>query len=259
MPALRPIASAILHHHERFDGGGYPSGLRGEQIPLEARIICVVDAFSAMVSDRPYRTPLSPEEACAELERCAGTQFDPGVVKIFVEEVRRRPPVPQDERPDVADPELEVHREAGEPVLGQGPLALIDNLTMLYTRRYLHEVANAEAQRAEVQGRPFGVVLVDLADIAEVNSLRGYAAGDDEIRATARVLQTIAAKRQAVACRYSGNRLALLVPDSDEASIELLAAETAIEVGDGSRTSSSAWRPGDSGDAVVTRARAGLD
>ena len=53
--ALRPIAPAVLHHHEHFDGGGYPSGPRGEQIPLEARIICVADAFSAMVSERPYR------------------------------------------------------------------------------------------------------------------------------------------------------------------------------------------------------------
>ncbi len=259
VPALRSMAAAVLHHHERFDGDGYPSGLRGEQIPLEARIICVVDAFSAMISERTYSAPLSPEEACAELERYAGTQFDPGVVKIFVEEVRRKPPVLQGERADVlADAELEVHREAGEPVLGQGPLAVIDNLTMLYTRRHLHEVANAEAHRAAVQGRPFGVVMVDLVGIAEVNRLRGYAAGDDEIRNAARVLQAIAAPRDATACRYSGSRLALVVPGIDEKHAELLATETAEEIGDGSRAASSAWRAGDTGDSVVARARAGL-
>ena len=85
VPALRPIAPAVLHHHEQFDGGGYPSGLRGQQVPLEARIICVADAFSAMVLERTYRAPVSPEEACAELERCARTQFDPRIVRVFVE------------------------------------------------------------------------------------------------------------------------------------------------------------------------------
>ena len=258
VPALRPIAAAVLHHHERFDGNGYPSGLRGEQIPLEARIICVADAFSAMVSERTYREPVDADEACAELERCAGTQFDPGIVRVFVEEVRRNPPAPQDQRPSVEDPELEVRREAGEPVLGQGPLATIDNLTMLYTRRHLHEVANAEAQRAVVQGRTFGVVLVELTGISEVNRLKGYAAGDEEIRAAARTLQEIAARREATACRYGGSRLALLVPDIDEVSAELLAAETAEEIGRDSRAAAATWRPGETGDAVVSRARAGL-
>jgi diguanylate cyclase (GGDEF)-like protein len=258
VPALRPIAAAVLHHHERFDGNGYPSGLRGEQIPLEARIIGVADAFSAMVSERTYREPVNPDEACAELELCAGTQFDPGIVRVFVEEVRRNPPARQDQRPSVEDPELEVLREAGEPVLGQGPLATIDNLTMLYTRRHLHEVANAEAQRAVVQDRTFGVVLVELKGVSEVNRLRGYAAGDEEIRAAARTLQEIAARRGATACRYGGSRLALVVPDIDEVSAELLAAETAAEIGRDSRAAAATWRPGETGDAVVSRARAGL-
>jgi diguanylate cyclase (GGDEF)-like protein len=211
-----------------------------------------------MVSDCTYRAPLSPDEARAELERCAGTQFDSKIVRVFVEEVRRKPPVVQDKAQIVDDPELEVRREAGEPVLGQGPLSAIDNLTMLNTRRHLHEVANAEAHRAEVQGRPFGVILIELSGVAEVNRLRGYAAGDEEIRATARTLQTIAARRQATACRYSGSRLALVVPDSDEESTELLATETAQEIGDNARATFPIWRPGDAGDAVVARTRAGL-
>jgi hypothetical protein len=77
VPSLRPIAAAILHHHERYDGGGYPTGLVGEQIPLEARIVCVADAFSAMTADRPYRARMPLDDACEELERHAGTQFDP--------------------------------------------------------------------------------------------------------------------------------------------------------------------------------------
>lgn len=156
------------------------------------------------------------------------------------------------------DPELEVRREAGEPVLGQGPLAVIDNLTMLYTRLLLHEVSNAEAQRAVVQDRTFGVVLVELTGLPEVNRLRGYAAGDEEIKAAARTLQEIAARREATACRYGGGCLALVVPDIDEDSAELLAAETAAEIGQGSRAAAATWRPGETGDEVIARARAGL-
>jgi putative nucleotidyltransferase with HDIG domain len=74
----------VRHDHERWDGEGYPDGLEGRQIPLGARIVFVVDAFHAMVSDRPYRAGLSEEEALAELRRCAGTQFDPEVVEAFL-------------------------------------------------------------------------------------------------------------------------------------------------------------------------------
>jgi len=73
----------VLCHHERWDGSGYPQGLRGEDIPLGARIFAVADTLDAMTSDRPYRAALSLEEASAELERCAGKQFDPQVVKAF--------------------------------------------------------------------------------------------------------------------------------------------------------------------------------
>ena len=82
-----PVASIVLHHHERWDGTGYPDGLRGDLIPLGARIIFVADAFDAMTSDRVYRARLSREEALAELERCSGTQFDPAIVDAFAEEL----------------------------------------------------------------------------------------------------------------------------------------------------------------------------
>jgi diguanylate cyclase (GGDEF)-like protein len=87
---VEPIAEWVLHHHERWDGAGYPDGLRGEEIPLGARIIFVADAFDAMTSERVYRDPLSERDALAELERCAGTQFDPGVVEAFSAELGLR-------------------------------------------------------------------------------------------------------------------------------------------------------------------------
>ncbi|MFZ5767942.1 MAG: HD-GYP domain-containing protein [Bacillota bacterium] len=74
----------VLHHHERFDGTGFPAGLRGEDIPLGARIIAVADAYDALTSDRPYKRALGREEALAEMRRCAGTQFDPRLVEVLV-------------------------------------------------------------------------------------------------------------------------------------------------------------------------------
>jgi diguanylate cyclase (GGDEF)-like protein len=88
-----PIAAWVLHHHERWDGGGYPNGLRGDEIPLGARIIFVADAFDAMTSDRVYRHPLSERDALAELERCAGSQFDPSIVDAFADEIATLRPV----------------------------------------------------------------------------------------------------------------------------------------------------------------------
>ncbi|MGB9905160.1 MAG: HD-GYP domain-containing protein, partial [Desulfotomaculales bacterium] len=77
-------ASFVLHHHERWDGRGYPHGLAGEEIPLGARIIAVADAFEAMTSHRSYRRALSRDEAVRELVGNSGTQFDPAVVKAFL-------------------------------------------------------------------------------------------------------------------------------------------------------------------------------
>jgi diguanylate cyclase (GGDEF)-like protein/putative nucleotidyltransferase with HDIG domain len=87
-PELAPACPAVRHHHERFDGTGYPDRLAGEQIPLDARIVAVADAYTAMTSDRPYQARRSVEEAIAELGRCAGSQFDPAVVLALTDELR---------------------------------------------------------------------------------------------------------------------------------------------------------------------------
>jgi diguanylate cyclase (GGDEF)-like protein/PAS domain S-box-containing protein len=81
---LAPIADYILKHHEHWDGRGYPLGLSGEDIPLECRILAIVDAYDTMIHKRPYKEPMSHEDAVAELGRCAGTQFDPELVWEFL-------------------------------------------------------------------------------------------------------------------------------------------------------------------------------
>lgn len=264
VPALRGMANAVLYHHERWDGNGYPSGLKGEDIPLEARIVCVADCFSAMTSDRPYRQGMSVEDACEELKRNAGTQFDPRIVQLFVEEVQKDPPV-IGESPAAAafeDPEVASRRTGPEPRIGSGSTEITDSQTLLYSHRYLYEAADAEAARAEVQGDSFAVVMVALDDLHEINTADGFVAGDAALRDAALVLQEAAAGCSGTAARYSGRRLALIVPHGGDQRAQELAADIVSRIeGQGRRVHSSiaVWEPGDSGGEVVGRARLGLD
>jgi HD-GYP domain-containing protein (c-di-GMP phosphodiesterase class II)/GGDEF domain-containing protein len=264
IPALAGIAPAVLHHHERYDGSGYPSGLAGERIPLEARIIGVADSFSAMTAARPYSKAMAPEDACTELERCAGTQFDPEVVQLFVEAVRERPPSPRDQDADVleaalADPEVDAHRDGG-PLLGSPAFSLVDNLTMLYSRAYLQEVADAHVRRAELTGHPFGIVVAEVAQLEDLNRRDGFAAGDDALRAVAASLRRTELRTNGTACRLAGRRFALIIADSDDAATRAAGEALASELADGPgcRLAAATWQPGDSAVDVVDRARAGL-
>jgi len=89
IPFLEEVSLIVRHHHERWDGSGYPGRLRGDEIPLGARIFAVADSFDAMTSDRPYRRAMSVEAACEEVMHCLGTQFDPAVVDAFARIDRR--------------------------------------------------------------------------------------------------------------------------------------------------------------------------
>jgi GAF domain-containing protein len=93
---LADIGAWVRAHHERVDGRGYPFGLEAARIPLEARILAAADAYEAMIADRPYRPGMPPEEARAELRRCAGTQFDARVVEVFLTAIPADPPAVRD-------------------------------------------------------------------------------------------------------------------------------------------------------------------
>jgi diguanylate cyclase (GGDEF)-like protein len=134
--ALRDAATIVLHHHEWYDGRGYPHGLAGGEIPIGARIVSIVDAYEAMVAGRPYRGAISHEEAIAELRRQAGIQFDPELVEVFAEVFARGVPWEIDRNgyrhghghdhdhglgwAHVHDEEPEHGTDAGVPVLARG-------------------------------------------------------------------------------------------------------------------------------------------
>jgi HD-GYP domain-containing protein (c-di-GMP phosphodiesterase class II) len=84
LPGFGRVSLFVLHHHERIDGKGYPAGLKGQEIPLGSRIVCVTDAFDAMISTRCYRKALPFDEALRRLEACSGSQFDPEIVEYFL-------------------------------------------------------------------------------------------------------------------------------------------------------------------------------
>ena len=117
-PFLRQAGEIILCHHERYDGGGYPRGLKGEEIPLTARVFAVADGYGAMTSDRPYRKAVSHAAAVREIRGSAGTQFDPRVVDAFLEANGKRliadKAFPQEQGEEAAVVDLVAHAPSGE-------------------------------------------------------------------------------------------------------------------------------------------------
>ena len=159
------------------------------------------------------------------------------------------------------DPEVAARRNGAEPRIGYGSTAITDSQTLLYSHRFLHEVADSEAARAEIQGDPFAVVMVALEDIGEINESDGFAAGDAALRDAAMVVQDAAARCDGTPARYSGRRLALLVPRGGDDQAQDLASEIVSKVeaqGRRVRCSSAVWEHGDSGSDVVGRAARGL-
>jgi diguanylate cyclase (GGDEF)-like protein/putative nucleotidyltransferase with HDIG domain len=148
VPFPYPVAPLILSHHERWDGRGYPAGLRGEAIPLGARIICLVDYFDALTSDRPYHKPMSIEAAVALIEQEAGKALDPNAVNAFL---RIFPQIRMDaESADLARPRLSLPSQASEgaPMLGSPRAApgrrpsVFDDIAVAHREIYaLYEIA----------------------------------------------------------------------------------------------------------------------
>jgi GGDEF domain-containing protein len=246
LPALQDVAATVLHHHERVDGTGYPAGLAGEAIPHAARVLAVVDAYSAMIHDRPYRSALSPEEALAELGDGAGTQFDPTIVGALVEEVGGSTAP----HPELAAAVASAMDTAGLPALRE--LTGTDPLTLLPGHRAFREAA-AEAATAD----GMTVAMVQLEDLDRLNRVDGYAAGDHALLIAARAAQLAAARVGGRVYRDSGRRVAVLVGPGPDSRRRDLAAElhTEFAIGPRVRVGVAHWQSGDTGEDLIARAR----
>jgi diguanylate cyclase (GGDEF)-like protein len=265
VPGLNQLGSIIRHHQEHWDGTGYPAGLAGEEIPVGARIVALAAAFDAMIDERPYRRSISVDAACREILRCAGTQFDPKLADLFVEEIGRRPPDVPEAHPvaeALDEPAVQTRRESHEPLLGHGPVGATDNVTLVYSHSHLLERAEFEAERARRHARPFAVLMVELRDLEEINRRDGYAAGDAALYEVARALEEALPTTIGTVGRYSGRRLAAILPHSGQAGATT-AADRLVRLLNGAgvviRVAAAVWQHGDRGEAVLSRACLTLD
>ena len=137
----------ILHHHERYAGHGYPFGLRGDEIPLGARIVAIADAYDAMTSDRPYKRAMSHEAAIRELRRHAGTQFDPALVRLFCELFSFSAPAPDPESVRLLAGTREPQAAATEPGAARNPRSAVTSER--------HADADRRVTDRPVAGRPY--------------------------------------------------------------------------------------------------------
>jgi GGDEF domain-containing protein len=248
-PALHRAARTVLHHHERYDGTGYPAGLAGEDIPLSARVLAVLEAFGAMTHERPYREPWPVEQACEALVEGAGTQFDPEVVQLFVEQVRRAPRLTRD---DVSPALL----DALPLELGAADGAAVDGLTLLGTHHRLHEDIHAAA-RHDVT---VCLVVLQLTALSQVNAEQGHRAGDRVIEQAARRTRQAAARVGGTAYRWSGRRFGILARARGGELVTGLVQTVRAEFLDGPEVEVAAvvGAPGRPAEALLDEARAAL-
>jgi two-component system cell cycle response regulator len=218
-PALASAAQIVRSVQERWDGGGYPDGLIGEAIPLSARIISVCNAYNAMTRPHTHREAMTHEQAIAELERSAGTQFDPKLVETLVAVLAHPPqyapstlPTPE----QTAD--LLVSREAAARRRLEAQLSYQsdhDPLTGLLNRRRFSEELERVLRYASRYGRSGALVMLDLDNLKLLNDIHGHSAGDDAVKLVAREILGRVRTTDIVA-RLGGDEFAIALHETDE-------------------------------------------
>jgi diguanylate cyclase (GGDEF)-like protein len=191
VPFPYPVAPFIRHHHERWDGTGYPDMIAGDLIPLGARIIAIAERFDALRSERPYRPPLSPDEAVAHIVHEAGTSLDPQLVAKFVEILPgiEAKAGDADRRDPVLDNISEAQGELYELLERARAESHTDALTDLPNRRFVETHMARELARAQRTGSGLAVLAIDLNDFKIINDRLGHGAGDIVLKAVAQCLR----------------------------------------------------------------------
>ena len=205
--------SVALHHHERYDGKGYPLGLKGDEIPLEARIVTIADAYDAMTSNRIYRKRLNKEDVIKELDNGRGGQFDPYLVDIFIKMVK------ENKLQSFDSLQIDLNHESSGPVAESSQLlvrvmeannkavkreAMRDSLTGMYNRTYAENQINSYLRKK----RQGVCMMLDLDNFKQVNDRFGHIAGDHALENIAEMLSMVT-KDKGIACRMGGDEFLL--------------------------------------------------
>ena len=213
---IRGVADGALYHHERYDGKGYPFGLKGEDIPFCARIIAIADAYDAMTSNRIYRAKLPDERVIAEFERCKGTQFDPDIANVFIGMLkngfyiqcneRRRSEDRGDEKSDWASESSNLlNKVLLEYNSGKGSA---DFLTGLSNRNY----GESKIQKLLEEGHKGALLAIDLDNFKRINDTYGHLMGDKVLKVLAATLSSNAEENDII-CRLGGDEFAMFFAD----------------------------------------------
>ena len=255
-PALHDVATAVLYHHERFDGTGYPAGLAGTDIPLPARVLAVLEAYGAMTHERPYRTPWPAEQACQELVAGAATQFDPEIAERFVEQVRRAPPRhARGRRRRPSSRPCRSSRSAQASTARSWPPPSTARRCWATTAR------SSTTSPPQPATGPRSVSCSSSCPSSRTSTPPpGSRPATRLIEQAARSTRRAAARLGGTAYRLSGRRLAIVVParDGHVPSNALDEVQAEFLAGPAMQATMAAWSPGDEGDAVLDRARDAL-
>jgi diguanylate cyclase (GGDEF)-like protein len=200
------------YHHERYDGKGYPNGLKGEEIPKTARVICLADAYDAMTSNRIYRRHLSKEEVFDEIKRCSGTQFDPDIAKVFLNYLETAPDWVIREDNDIQDETL---GEASNRLLQRimvdshkqsQKMSELDSLTGVYNR------STGERKIVAAMRDHFGCMIVlNVDNMRQVNRKYGFRRGDYYLKMLAKFMTKVSP--EIIVSRFGGNEFLCFIPD----------------------------------------------
>lgn len=217
---VRMAGAVAMYHHERYDGTGYPLGLSAEDIPLEARIIAIADAYDAMSSNRVYRKKLSKEKILQELEKGRGTQFDPYLTDIFIKLVE------EDKIQDSQIIQMLSNADGTSPVEESSQLllkvlevkdravkrdAMKDSLTGIFNRSYAERQINSYLRKKQ-QGACF---MLDLDNFKQVNDRFGHVVGDEALKKLSDMLAEIIGE-SGVLCRMGGDEFLIFLYEAEE-------------------------------------------
>lgn len=212
---IEHVAEVAHYHHERYDGTGYPEGLSGEEIPIEARIVAVADSYDAMNSKRIYRNALEKEKIIEELESCSGTQFDPVIAELFVRLIREgkvdtallpAEPIGESKMDHYESETTKFISDIMSTMQSQEDSDSYDFLTGLPVR------SKGEILIAQMmQEHDGGLVFVDMDNLKKLNDVYGHKAGDRALKLLGNILKD--AGDNSIACRLGGDEFLLFLLD----------------------------------------------